>query len=299
MNKTPIVIGSDHAGFDLKESIKTELDSLSVEHRDVGVNTGDKPVDYPVYAAKVAGAVSMGLYDRAIIVGGAGIGASIVCNRFPKVRAALCNTVDLAKLARAHNDANVLVLGGRTTPRDLGLQIVREWIAAEFEGGRHSRRVQLIDDDVRLRIAFGHLNEVDPQKLATEKIDQKILDMAGKGIEAIKKLFGGDRRDEEEIRLPESCPAKIKTGTREYEALMVNLSSGGAQFHVEESEKVDVREFTLDDELDLTIKTAYGVAHSKAVAKWADTDARTFGVEFTGLSKDPGDPLRSLMDSML
>jgi hypothetical protein len=80
---------------------------------------------------------------------------------------------------------------------------------------------------------------------------------------------------------------------------MVNLSEGGAQFHVEESEKVDVREFTLDEELTLTIKTPFGVTHAKGSPKWADVDAKTFGVEFTEIPDDPKDPLHSLMDSRL
>jgi ribose 5-phosphate isomerase B len=299
MDTKRVLIGSDHAGFDCKEAIKAELRELGIPFKDVGAHDGNKPVDYPVYAAKIARAVSIGLYDRGIIVGGAGIGAAVVCNRFAMVRAALCNTIELARFARAHNDANVLVLGSRTTPRDLALQIVREWLATAFEGGRHSRRVQLIDDDVRLNIAFGHLTQVDPRKLAADKIDQKVLDLAGAGLEAIRKVFGKDRRDEDENRLPESCPAKIVSGENEYNALMVNLSEGGAQFHVEESEKVDVREFTLDEQLTLTIKTPFGVTRAKGSPKWADVDAKTFGVEFTEIPDDPKDPLRSLMDSRL
>ncbi len=299
MDKSPILIGSDHAGFDLKEKIKQELTDLGIPSKDIGVHDGTKSVDYPIYAAKIAGAVSTKLYSRGIIVGGSGIGASIVCNRFPKVRAALCNTMELAHLARAHNDANVLVLGGRSIPIELGTQIVREWISTDFEGGRHSRRVQLIDDEMRLRIAFGHLNEVDPQKLESVRIERRIIEMAGKGFDAVKKLFGTDRRDEDKQRLPESCPTKITSGDTEYDALMVNLSSGGAQFKVEETTKVDIREFTLDDEIRLSIKTPYGVAQSKGTAKWADQETRTFGVEFTEVSEDPKDPLRLLMDSTL
>lgn len=299
MDKSPILIGSDHAGFDLKEKIKQELTELGIPSKDIGVRNGTKSVDYPIYAAKIAAAVSTKLYPRGIIVGGSGIGASIVCNRFPKVRAALCNTMELARLARAHNDANVLVLGGRSIPIELGTQIVREWISTDFEGGRHSRRVQLIDDEMRLHIAFGHLNEVDPKKLESVRIERRIVEMAAKGFDAVKKLFGTDRRDEDKQRLPESCPTKITSGDTEYDALMVNLSSGGAQFKVEESTKVDIREFTLDDELRLRIKTPYGVAQSKGTAKWADQETRTFGVEFTEVSEDAKDPLRLLMDSTL
>jgi ribose 5-phosphate isomerase B len=139
-----IVIGSDHAGFELKEYIKGVLDQLGIPHRDVGTDSTE-PVDYPLYAGRVARAVAKGEYPRGIAICGAGIGASITANRFRGVRAALCVTVEMAKLARGHNDANVLVMGGRITPQETAKEILRTWLNASFEGGRHTQRVRQLD----------------------------------------------------------------------------------------------------------------------------------------------------------
>ncbi len=141
-----IVIGSDHAGFEMKEFLKEELHKRGFALKDVGTET-TKPTDYPLYAGRVAHSVADGENDRGIAVCGAGIGASIAANRVRGVRAALCTSVEMAKLSRAHNNANVLVLGGRTTPKELATQILDAWLETPFEGGRHIPRIEMLDED--------------------------------------------------------------------------------------------------------------------------------------------------------
>lgn len=140
-----IIIGSDHAGFEAKELLKSELSRLGIPYHDVGTHSPES-VDYPLYSAKVARAVSNGEFERGIAICGSGIGASIVANRFKKVRAALCVTPEMARLARAHNNANILVVAGRLTSPDLAKEILKSWLETPFENGRHQRRLTQIDD---------------------------------------------------------------------------------------------------------------------------------------------------------
>jgi len=134
-----IVIGSDHAGFDLKEALKESFDGMV----DVGTYNEDS-VDYPDFAAKVARAISSGEFKRGILICGSGVGMSIVANKFPGVRAALCTDTDTARMSRMHNDANILVLAGRRTDAEKAAAIVRVWSNTEFEGGRHRKRLDKI-----------------------------------------------------------------------------------------------------------------------------------------------------------
>ena len=138
-----IAIGSDHAGFGLKEEVLTLLNGSRHEIVDCGTNT-TASVDYPDFGEKVSRMVSAGEADRGILICGTGIGMSMVANKFPNVRAALCNDLFSAKMSRLHNDANVLVLGGRIIGRDLAAEIVRTWLDTAFEGERHMRRLQKI-----------------------------------------------------------------------------------------------------------------------------------------------------------
>jgi ribose 5-phosphate isomerase B len=139
-----IAIASDHAGFHLKEEIKKTLDRLGITYEDLGTKDTDS-VDYPDYAGKVAHSVQQG--DRGILCCGTGIGMSIAANKFKGIRAAICNDVYTARMSREHNDANVLILGGRTM-NDSGLiaEIVKVWIETRFEGGRHQRRLDKIKE---------------------------------------------------------------------------------------------------------------------------------------------------------
>ncbi len=134
-----IIIGSDHAGFDLKEALKESFDGMV----DVGTYSEDS-VDYPDFAAKVARAVSSGEFDRGILICGSGVGMSIVANKFSGVRAALCTDIDTARMSRMHNDANILVLAGRRTDVKTAAAIVKVWLDTPFEGGRHKRRLDKI-----------------------------------------------------------------------------------------------------------------------------------------------------------
>lgn len=134
-----IIIGSDHAGFDLKEVLKESFDGMV----DIGTYSEDS-VDYPDFAARVARAISLGEFERGILICGSGVGMSIVANKFPGVRAALCTDTDTARVSRMHNDANILVLAGRRTDAGTALAIVNVWLDTEFEGGRHRRRLDKI-----------------------------------------------------------------------------------------------------------------------------------------------------------
>jgi ribose 5-phosphate isomerase B len=143
-SENAIIIGSDHAGYKLKEHIKRILETLGIPFEDVGVNNED-PSDYPVYSARVASKVSSGAFKRGIVICGSGIGASMVANRFKNVRAALCVTPEMGTMSRSHNDANVLALGERITTFETASEILRQWLTTPFEGGRHVHRIEQID----------------------------------------------------------------------------------------------------------------------------------------------------------
>jgi RpiB/LacA/LacB family sugar-phosphate isomerase len=138
-----IIIGSDHAGFLLKEVIKQYLADKGYAITDVGTGSTE-PVDYPDFGAKVANRVSAGGFDRGILVCGSGAGMTIVANKFPHIRAALCLDEETARLSRLHNDTNILVLAGRRTDTELAKSITQMWLNTEFEGGRHQRRIDKI-----------------------------------------------------------------------------------------------------------------------------------------------------------
>lgn len=138
-----IVVGSDHAGYHLKEEVKRLLDGLNLPFEDFGT-CSEAPVDYPDIAARVARAVASGAFDRGILVCGTGIGMAMAANKVAGIRAAPVVDLESARLSRGHNDANVLTLGGRITPLDRASEIVRTFLTTAFEGGRHQRRVDKI-----------------------------------------------------------------------------------------------------------------------------------------------------------
>ena len=141
-----IAIGSDHAGFRYKERIKEFLQELGHDVNDFGTSS-EEPVDYPLFIRPVAEAVARGEYERGIVLGGSGNGEAMMANRIKKVRCALCWNEELARLARQHNDSNVLSLGQRVIPEETALDVVRVWLETAFEGGRHVRRIELLDAD--------------------------------------------------------------------------------------------------------------------------------------------------------
>lgn len=140
-----IIIGSDHAAFELKEKIKNYLFQKGYGVEDAGTDS-DASVNYVDYGKKVAKAVSQGKYAKGILLCGSGLGMSMVANRFKGVRAALCSDLFSAKMSRLHNDANILVIGGRIVGDILAFELVQTWLDTAFEGGRHLDRIQSIDE---------------------------------------------------------------------------------------------------------------------------------------------------------
>jgi len=138
-----IGIGCDHAGLELKNEIIELLSGLGIRCIDFGTNTPES-VDYPDYGEKVSEAVSSRTIDKGILICGTGIGMSIVANKFPHIRASLCNDLFTAQMSRRHNDANVLVLGGRVVGKDLAKEIVKTWVNTSFDGERHINRLKKI-----------------------------------------------------------------------------------------------------------------------------------------------------------
>jgi ribose 5-phosphate isomerase B len=139
-----IGIGSDHAGFLYKEEIIAVLRQLGHEVTDFGTNSTE-PVDYPIFIRPVAEAVSQGHLERGVVLGGSGNGEAIVANRVRGVRCALCWNTESARLARSHNDANVLSLGERMVDLPTALTILHVWLETPFAGGRHAHRIAMID----------------------------------------------------------------------------------------------------------------------------------------------------------
>ena len=139
-----IAVACDHGGYDLKEMVIGFLESMEHTVEDLGTYSRES-VDYPEYGYKCGEAVASGRVQAGIVICGTGIGISIAANKVKGVRCALCTSVKMAELSRQHNDANMLALGGRLTEPVLALQIVDAWLNTEFEGGRHQRRVDILD----------------------------------------------------------------------------------------------------------------------------------------------------------
>lgn len=138
--RKPVVIGADHGGFELKQTLAAALRERGLEVIDIGCHSADS-VDYPDIAQSLTAVITDGRAERGVLVCGTGIGISIAANRHPDIRAALCHDTTTARLARAHNDANVLALGGRVVGSAVALDCLETFLATAFEGGRHARRV--------------------------------------------------------------------------------------------------------------------------------------------------------------
>ncbi|MBD5402037.1 ribose 5-phosphate isomerase B [bacterium] len=144
MDKLKIAIGSDHGGLRYKNSITEYLKSENIEFVDVGTYTTES-CDYPLIAKNVAEKVASGVANRGILICGTGIGMSIAANKVQGIRAALCGDTYSARATRAHNDSNILCLGERVIGENLALDIVDIWLKTDFEGGRHTRRIDMIE----------------------------------------------------------------------------------------------------------------------------------------------------------
>ena len=140
-----IAIASDHGGFALKQNVIMYLEAEGHEVSDLGCYS-EESVDYPQFGRTCAQAVARHQADRGIVICGSGIGISIAANKVKGIRCALCTSVEMAKLSRQHNDANMLAMGGRLTELPDALDIVRAWLTTEFEGGRHERRVGQLNE---------------------------------------------------------------------------------------------------------------------------------------------------------
>jgi ribose 5-phosphate isomerase B len=140
-----IYVGADHAGYELKQKLVAELKRLGFEPVDVGPAALDPNDDFPDFGKKVAEAVSTGNARRGVLTCGSGLGMGMVANKYPGVRAAVVWNPELAEMSRKHNDANVLVLPARFIDHNVALESLRRWLATQFEGGRHARRVEKID----------------------------------------------------------------------------------------------------------------------------------------------------------
>ena len=144
MNELDIIIGCDHGAYRLKDILVRQLVKDGIQVEDVGVS-GPESVDYPDIGMQVASQVSQGKYPRGILLCGTGLGMSMVANRYPHVRAALCNDLFSAVLSRQHNNANILVMGGRVIGDVLALEILKTWLETPYEGDRHQKRLDLFD----------------------------------------------------------------------------------------------------------------------------------------------------------
>ena len=142
--KRTIIIGSDHAAFEMKEKIKAYLSTLEFSVTDAGTHS-TASTDYVDYGANVAREVSCGNFEKGILLCGTGLGMSMIANRFSRVRAALCNDLFSAVMSRRHNNANILVMGGRVLGDTLAEEITKTWLETPFEGGRHQRRIDKIE----------------------------------------------------------------------------------------------------------------------------------------------------------
>ena len=142
-----IAVGSDHAGFRYKEEIKRFLTDLGHQVTDFGTSS-EEPVDYPLFVRPATSSVARGEVDRGVILGGSGNGEAMVANRVKGIRCAVCWNAESARLARQHNDANMISLGQRMMSQEQALEIVRVWLETPFEGGRHVRRIQMIDEEL-------------------------------------------------------------------------------------------------------------------------------------------------------
>ncbi len=144
MSKIKIALGADHGGYELKTYIEKYLATSGYDYKDFG--TFDKTsVDYPVIAKEIAKSVTNGNFSRGIIICGTGLGVCITANKIPGIRAVTCHDTYSAKMSRAHNDSNILTMGGRVIGVGLALEVVEKWLKTEFEGGRHKRRVDMIE----------------------------------------------------------------------------------------------------------------------------------------------------------
>jgi ribose 5-phosphate isomerase B len=139
-----IGVACDHGGFELKEELKAFLKSLGAEPMDMGTFS-EESVDYPDFGVLVAEKISRGELEKGILICGTGIGMSMVANKFPRVRAALANDLYSSRCSREHNDANILIIGGRIVGKELAKEIAKVWLETPFAGGRHKRRLEKIE----------------------------------------------------------------------------------------------------------------------------------------------------------
>lgn len=163
MDKDVIWIGNDHGGYELKQHIIEFLMQKGIEYHDVGSGS-DEIVRYPYYAAKVASAVSKGQAQRGILICSTGIGMSVIANKFKGVRASLCTSTYMGRMTRAHNDSNLLCLGGKITGTLEALDILDAWLSTDYEGGRHDISLGLIKEAEEVLLNPGGWESSEPMR---------------------------------------------------------------------------------------------------------------------------------------
>jgi ribose 5-phosphate isomerase B len=194
-----IAMGSDHAGFEYKERLKLFLIEAGHVVEDFGTDS-EAPADYPLFVRPVAEAVAAGEFDRGVVLGGSGNGEAMVANRVSGVRCALCWNLRTARWAREHNDSNVLALGQRVLDFELARQIVEVWLETPFEGGRHKRRIRMIDRPPHQPRAALHNGQLPHRTLMTAATSY-ICDSCREEFEFPVDISAGSRQD-----LVEVCP---------------------------------------------------------------------------------------------
>lgn len=296
--KKTIVIGSDKVGLPLKRNVLRVLANMGIPARDVGTYTTDEPWHYPDYAAKVADVVSQGVFDQGVLVCGTGIGTSIVANRFPGVRAVVCTNVAMAVAARKRLDSNVLVLSSEYTHDLEVVEIVRTFFETGFDGDNNARRIKMIDDDLRLHVALGHLGQVAPHNIRHENVNEPFFMRAVKGFEKIMSSYRAhERRDNSVARQVEACPTTFTINGKEFKGIMVNMSERGGDIQI--SRIGEQPKLIQGDMVEMEIKTPYGKSECCGTVRWFDWESGHFGVSFMNFPHDRKDPICLQVDAMM
>jgi ribose 5-phosphate isomerase B len=297
--ETPVLIGASSNGFELKESVKKMLGERGIPVKDASPDREHSEDDSSAIAARISYSISSGIYRKGIIISGTGLVSTIVSNRFPDVRATLCTNPDLALTARWTLDGNVLILPSKYLRESVAHEIVNVWLNAQYGDNATKHVTQLINDITRQRIAFSHMDRVVQEEMPIDSAFDRLVLRAGKFLRQAARtvLPTSERRKKGQVRQVQTCPVQVVYDGQQHNALLVNVSEQGAQMKLEQVSSVPL--FVLDDEVELSIRTPYGVSVVKGQIRWFDKKEATFGVSMTDTPGERDDPLNLLLDSML